>query len=155
MSLSVNDIIPNFCLPNTTGGEVCLPDASAKLTVLYFYPKDNTSGCTLEAKEFSELLPKFTELGVKVYGISQDSVASHEKFIQKQELTVPLLSDPDHIAIEGFGVWIQKKLYGREYMGVDRSTFIIDGFGKILASWNKVKAKGHAAVVLQKVQELR
>jgi len=155
MSLSVNDTIPNFCLSDAAGDKVCLPDASAKLTVLYFYPKDNTSGCTLEAKEFSELLPKFTELGVKVYGISQDSVKSHEKFIQKQELTVPLLSDPDHIAIEGFGVWILKKLYGREYMGVDRSTFIIDDSGKILAAWNKVKAKGHAAVVLQKVQELR
>lgn len=154
MSLSVNDIIPGFCLPDAAGGEVCMPDASAKLTVLYFYPKDNTSGCTLEAKEFSELLPEFAALGVRVYGISQDSVKSHEKFIQKQELTVPLLSDPEHTAIEGFGVWIQKKLYGREYMGVDRSTFIIDGSGKILAAWNKVKSRGHAAVVLQKVREL-
>lgn len=155
MSLNVNDTIPGFCLPDAAGNKICLPDASADLTVLYFYPKDNTSGCTLEAKEFSELLPRFTELGVKVYGISQDSIKSHEKFIQKQELTVPLLSDPDHIAIEGFGVWIQKKLYGREYMGVDRSTFIIDGSGKILAAWNKVKSRGHAAAVLQKVQELR
>ncbi len=155
MSLHVNDTIPGFCLPDTAGNEICLPDASADLTVLYFYPKDNTSGCTLEAKEFSELLPRFTELGVKVYGISQDSRKSHEKFILKQELTVPLLSDPDHIAIEGLGVWIQKKLYGREYMGVDRSTFIIDGSGKILAAWNKVKARGQAAAVLQKVQELK
>lgn len=154
MSLNVNDIIPDLCLTGTDGSQICLPDASAKLTVLYFYPKDNTSGCTLEAKEFSELLPRFTGLGVKVYGISQDSRKSHEKFIQKHELTVPLLSDPDHIAIEGFGVWIQKKLYGREYMGVDRSTFIIDSSGKILAAWNKVKSKGHAAAVLQKVQEL-
>ena len=155
MSLNVNDIIPNFCLQDASGREVCMPDPSAKLVVLYFYPKDNTSGCTLEAKEFSELLPEFTKLGVSVYGISQDSVKSHEKFVPKQELTVPLLSDPDHVAIEGFGVWVQKKIYGREYMGVDRSTFIIDGAGKILAVWNKVKAKGHAAAVLQKVQELR
>lgn len=148
MSLHVNDTIPRICLPDTAGNEICLPDASADLTVLYFYPKDNTSGCTPEAKEFSEL-------GVKVYGISQDSRKSHEKFILKQELTVPLLSDPDRIAIKGLGVWIQKKLYGREYMGVDRSTFIIDDSGKILAAWNKVKARGHAAAVLQKVQELK
>ena len=88
MSLNVNDIIPSFCLQDASGREVCMPDPSARLVVLYFYPKDNTSGCTLEAKEFSELLPEFTKLGVSVYGISQDSVKSHEKFVQKQELTV-------------------------------------------------------------------
>ncbi len=154
MSLGINDTIPPFCIQDSLENNVCFPDSSAKITVLYFYPKDNTSGCTLEAKEFSDLLPEFAALGVKVYGISQDSVKSHQKFIEKQELTVPLLSDPDHTAIEGFGVWISKKLYGREYMGVDRSSFVIDGSGKILAVWNKVKAKGHAAEVLKKVQEL-
>ena len=148
MSLNVNDTITGFCIPGTADNEIYLPDTSADPTVLYIYPKNNTSSCTLKAKEFSELLPRFTELGVKVYGISQDSRKSHEKFIQKQELTVQLISDPDNIAIEGRGVWIQKKLYGREYMGVDRSTFIIDGSGKILAAWNKVKARGHAAAVL-------
>ncbi|HJJ97285.1 MAG TPA: peroxiredoxin [Methanocorpusculum sp.] len=144
MSLHVNDTIPGICLPDTAGNEICLPDASTDLTVLYFYPKDNTSGCTLEAKEFSELLPRFTELGVKVYGISQDSRKSHEKFILKQELTVPLLSDLDHIAIKGLGVWIQKKLYGREYMGVDRSTFIIDDSGKEKSSPHGTKSKPEA-----------
>lgn len=154
MSRGVHDTIPQFCLPDASGREVCMPDASAKITVLYFYPKDNTSGCTLEAKEFSALLPEFSALGVRVYGISSDSVKSHEKFIAKQELTVPLLSDSDHLAIDGFGVWIQKKLYGREYMGIDRSTFVIGGDGTILAAWNKVKAKGHAAEVLKRIQEL-
>ena len=154
MSLRVGDTIPSFCLPDAENTQVCMPDAAAKLTVLYFYPKDNTSGCTLEAKEFSAQYPEFQKLGISVYGISQDSTKSHEKFIAKQELTIPLLSDPDHLAIDGFGVWIQKKLYGREYMGVDRSTFVIDGSGKILAAWNKVKAKGHAADVLAAVREL-
>ncbi len=154
MSLGVGDTIPSFCLPDAENTKVCMPDTSAKLSVLYFYPKDNTSGCTLEAKEFSALYPEFQKLGVPVYGISQDSTKSHEKFIAKQDLTIPLLSDPDHVAIEGFGVWVQKKLYGREYMGVDRSTFVIDGSGKILAAWNKVKAKGHAADVLAAVREL-
>lgn len=154
MSLGVGDTIPSFCLPDAEAANVCIPDPAAKLTVLYFYPKDSTSGCTLEAKEFSALYSEFQNLGVLVYGISQDSTKSHKTFIAKQELTIPLLSDPDHIAIEGFGVWISKKLYGREYMGVDRSTFVIDGSGKILAAWNKVKARGHAADVLARVREL-
>ena len=154
MSLGVGDNIPSFCLQDAETASICMPDAAASFTVLYFYPKDNTSGCTLEAKEFSALYHEFQKLGVPVYGISQDSTKSHQNFIAKQELTIPLLSDPDHIAIEGFGVWISKKLYGREYMGVDRSTFVIDKSGKILAAWNKVKARGHAAEVLARVREL-
>lgn len=152
MTVSPGDIIPNFVLPDANGEEISFPNHDAKFTVLYFYPKDNSSGCTTEAKEFSELLPKFLKLDVKVYGISKDSVKSHAKFIEKQELSVPLLSDTEHLAIGIFGVWVPKKLYGREYMGVLRSTFVIDGGGEVVLAWKEVKVKGHAAEVLEKVK---
>ncbi|HJJ43496.1 MAG TPA: peroxiredoxin [Methanocorpusculum sp.] len=149
MILDVNDTIPTFTLSDASGKEWTFPTDASHLTVLYFYPKDNTAGCTTEAKEFSQLIPEFTRLDVLVFGISPDSAVSHQKFTEKQELSVNLLSDPEKTVINAFGVWIQKKMYGREYMGVLRSTFLIDSSGKILAAWNKVKVKGHASVVLQ------
>ena len=149
MILDVNDTIPTFTLSDASGKEWTFPTDASHLTVLYFYPKDNTAGCTTEAKEFSQLIPEFTRLDVLVFGISPDSAVSHQKFTEKQELSVNLLSDPEKTVINAFGVWIQKKMYGREYMGVLRSTFLIDSSGKILAAWNKVKVKGHASEVLQ------
>lgn len=149
MILDVNDTIPTFTLSDASGKEWTFPTDASHLTVLYFYPKDNTAGCTTEAKEFSQLIPEFTRLDALVFGISPDSAVSHQKFTEKQELSVNLLSDPEKTVINAFGVWIQKKMYGREYMGVLRSTFLIDPSGKILAAWNKVKVKGHASEVLQ------
>lgn len=149
MILDVNDTIPTFTLSDASGKEWTFPTDASHLTVLYFYPKDNTAGCTTEAKEFSQLIPEFTRLDALVFGISPDSAVSHQKFTEKQELSVNLLSDPEKTVINAFGVWIQKKMYGREYMGVLRSTFLIDSSGKILAAWNKVKVKGHASEVLQ------
>lgn len=149
MILDVNDTIPTFTLSDASGKEWTFPMAASHLTVLYFYPKDNTAGCTTEAKEFTQLVPEFARLEVQVFGISPDSATSHQKFAEKQELSVNLLSDPEKTVIDAFGVWVQKKMYGREYMGVLRSTFLIDPAGKILAVWNKVKVKGHASEVLQ------
>ncbi|NLC91532.1 peroxiredoxin [Methanocorpusculum sp. GPch4] len=154
MALQVNDTIPSFTLLDAAGKEWTFPTDASHLTVLYFYPKDNTGGCTTEAKEFSSLLPEFSRLDAQVFGISPDSAASHQKFIDKQQLSVTLLSDPDKTVISAFGVWVTKKLYGREYMGVLRSTFVIDSTGKILAAWDKVKVKGHASEVLQALHPL-
>jgi peroxiredoxin Q/BCP len=154
MTVSVGDVIPEFCLPDANNTDIFFPQKDTEFTVLYFYPKDSSPGCTTEAKDFSGLLPGFAKLDVKVYGISKDTVKSHATFIEKQSLAVPLLSDTEHTAIDLFGVWVPKKLYGREYMGVDRSTFVIDSAGKIVAAWRNVRVKGHAAEVLQKVTEL-
>lgn len=151
MVLGVNDYVPTFTLSDASGNAWTFPTAASHLAVLYFYPKDNTAGCTTEAQEFSQLLPEFSRLDAQVFGISPDSTVSHRKFIEKQKLSVTLLSDPEKAVIGAFGVWVQKKLYGREYMGVQRSTFVIDQAGKILAAWDKVKVKGHASEVLQTI----
>lgn len=154
MTLQVNDTIEPFTLFDAAGKEWAFPTDASHLAVLYFYPKDNTGGCTTEAQEFSMLLSEFARLDTQVFGISPDSAASHKKFIEKQQLSVTLLSDPDKTVIGAFGVWVKKKLYGREYMGVLRSTFVIDSDGRILAAWNKVKVKGHASEVLQALSGL-
>jgi peroxiredoxin Q/BCP len=154
MALQVNDTISPFTLSDASGKTWTFPTDASRLTVLYFYPKDNTAGCTTEAKEFSALLSDFSRLDTQVFGISPDTAVSHRKFTEKQALSVTLLSDPEKTVIGAFGVWVQKKLYGREYMGVERSTFVIDSNGKILAVWNKVKVKGHAAEVLQTLSTL-
>jgi len=151
MILGVNDHVPTFTLSDASGNAWTFPTAASHLTVLYFYSKDNTAGCTTEAKEFSDLLPEFSRLDAQVFGISPDSAASHQNFTEKQKLSVTLLADPEKTVISAFGVWVQKKMYGREYMGVQRSTFVIDPAGKILAVWNKVKVKGHASDVLQTI----
>ncbi|WP_319378943.1 peroxiredoxin [uncultured Methanocorpusculum sp.] len=154
MALQVNDTISPFTLSDASGKTWTFPTDASRFSVLYFYPKDNSSGCTAEAKDFSALLSEFSSLNTQVFGISPDSAASHRKFTEKQELTVTLLSDPEKTVIGAFGVWVPKKLYGREYMGVERSTFVIDSTGKILAAWNKVKVKGHAEEVLQTIRTL-
>ena len=145
---------PGFCLRNTAGSETRLEDYLGKWVVLYFYPKDNTPGCTVEAQEFSALQDEFEALKAVVLGMSPDSVKSHQGFTGKHELRVDLLSDPDHRILEQFGAWRLKKNYGKEYMGVGRSTFLIDPAGVIRHAWPEVKAAGHAAEVLAKLKEM-
>ncbi|MGQ4915991.1 MAG: thioredoxin-dependent thiol peroxidase [Candidatus Asgardarchaeia archaeon] len=152
--LSVGDIAPDFCLPNQDGKEVCLRDFRGKWIVLYFYPKDNTSGCTREAVDFTEHLDEFEKLNAVVLGVSSDSVKSHQRFIEKQNLKVTLLSDPEHKVIEQYGAWQLKKMYGRKYYGVVRSTFLINPDGHISYIWPKVKIKGHVEEVKKKLIEL-
>jgi len=136
------------------GGPVRLSDFAGKTLVLYFYPKDDTSGCTKEAQEFSALAADFAAAGAVVLGVSKDSVASHGKFTAKYDLSIPLGSDPEGATIEAFGAWVEKSMYGRKYMGIDRSTFLIDGSGVIRKAWRKVKVPGHAAEVLKAAQAL-
>lgn len=135
-------------------GPVRLSDFAGKALVLYFYPKDDTSGCTKEAQEFSALAADFAAAGAAMLGVSKDSVASHGKFTAKYGLAVPLGSDPEGATIEAYGSWVEKSMYGRKYMGIDRSTFLIDGAGVIRKVWRKVKVPGHAAEVLKAAQAL-
>jgi len=122
--------------------------------VLFFYPRDDTSGCTKENEAFTALQDAFGEIGVRVFGISKDSLASHEKFMAKKSLTVPLLSDEHGTASEDFGVWKEKSMYGKKFMGIERSTFLIDAEGRIARAWRKVKVPGHADEVLAAAQQL-
>ena len=141
------DKAPDFELA-TAGGPVRLADFAGKTLVLYFYPKDDTSGCTREAQDFTALGPEFRKAGAAVVGISKDSVAKHQKFAAKYDLGVNLASDPEGAVIERYGSWVEKTLYGRQYMGIDRSTFLIrDGVVKRI--WRKVKVPGHAQQVLE------
>ena len=145
------DTAPSFTLPSNGGGNITIP--SGQPLVLFFYPKDNTPGCTTEAKEFSALRPQFDQLGVQLVGLSPDSVKKHDNFIAKHGLTVDLASDPEHLALQSYGVWVEKSMYGRKYMGVERSTFLIGADGTILESWRKVKVKGHVEAVLTAAQK--
>jgi len=145
----------NFCLPDEEGNEVCLDSYKGKWIILYFYPRDNTSGCTREAKDFSEHMEEFEKLNAVVIGISPDSPESHRKFKEKHSLKVKLLSDESHEVMEKYGVWQLKKLYGREYYGVVRSTFLISPDGKIVYEWKGVRVKGHVEEVLQKLKEMQ
>jgi len=148
-TLKTGDMAPDFTLEDADGKLWRLSDTAGKWRVLYFYPKDNTSGCTTEALDFTSLLPDFTRVGAIVIGVSADSVSSHQKFIKKHGLEVSLLSDPEHQVLEAYGVWAKKKMAGREYMGIVRSTFLIGADGIIRKIWPKVSVKGHAAAVLQ------
>jgi peroxiredoxin Q/BCP len=152
--LTAGDMAPDFSLPRNGGGTVSLSDLAGKPVILYFYPKDDTSGCTTEAIDFSGLAADFEKLGALVIGVSPDSVKSHDKFSAKHSLSVVLASDEEHKALEGYGVWKEKSMYGKTYMGVERSTFLIDGSGKIAEVWRKVKVAGHAAAVLKATQAL-
>lgn len=143
----------DFTLPST-GGEITLSALRGSPVVLFFYPRDDTSGCTKENEAFSALKPEFEALGAKVFGISKDSIASHEKFMKKKDLTVPLLSDEGADVSEAFGVWKEKKMYGKTFMGIERSTFLIDAEGRIAREWRKVKVPGHAEEVLEAVKAL-
>lgn len=145
---------PAFKLPTDDGGHVSSKDLVGRLAVIYFYPKDDTPGCTTEAKDFTRLAPDFKRAGVAVVGISPDSVKKHQKFREKHDLDIRLAADEDHAVAEKFGVWIEKSLYGRKYMGVDRSTFLIDAKGRVAEVWHKVKVPGHAEEVLEASREL-
>lgn len=145
---------PDFTLPRDGAGEVTLSDAKPDAVVLFFYPKDDTSGCTKEAIAFTGLADDFVAAGVRVMGISKDSVAKHDKFRDKHELGIPLLSDENGDVCETYGVWVEKSMYGKKYMGIERSTFLIDGEGKIAKVWRKVKVPGHAEEVLEAAKAL-
>ncbi len=150
----IGEKAPQFCLPNQDNEEVCLRDLAGSWVVLYFYPKDNTPGCTTEALDFTAHLDEFEALGATVLGVSPDSVKKHQNFIAKKELRVTLLADEEKKVCQAYGVWQLKKNYGREYMGVVRSTFLIDPDGIIRAKWEKVRVKGHVEAVLEKLREL-
>lgn len=152
--LTAGDMAPEFSLPRNGGGTVSLSDFSGKPVILYFYPKDDTSGCTTEAIDFSGLAAEFETIGAIVIGVSPDSVKSHDKFAAKHNLSVVLAADEEHKALEAYGVWKEKSMYGKTYMGVERSTFLIDKSGKIAAAWRKVKVPGHAEAVLKAAQAL-
>jgi len=145
---------PDVILPNETGDIIDIKDFRPNMVILFFYPRDNTSGCTREAKDFTENIELFNNLNINVFGISKDSIASHEKFIKKQNLTIPLLSDEAGSVCEDFGVWKEKSMYGKIYMGIERSTFIIDGSGSVTHEWRKVKVANHVAEVLETVKKL-
>ncbi|RSK38197.1 thioredoxin-dependent thiol peroxidase [Rhodovulum iodosum] len=148
------DTAPDFTLPRDGGETVTLSALRPAPVVLYFYPKDDTSGCTKEAIAFTGLISEFEAAGVKVFGISKDTVAKHDKFVAKHELAVPLLSDAEADVCEQYGTWVEKKMYGKTYMGIERATFLIDGTGQIARVWRKVKVPGHAEEVLEAVRAL-
>ncbi|GGA81638.1 peroxiredoxin [Brucella endophytica] len=150
----IGDIAPDFSLPRDGGESITLSTLRGKPVVLYFYPKDDTSGCTQEAIEFSRLKGDFDKIGVRVIGMSPDSVKKHDKFKTKHELDVELVSDEDKNVLETYGVWVEKSMYGRKYMGVERTTFLIGPDGKIRKVWRKVKVPGHAAEVLKAAEAL-
>ena len=153
MSDTALETAPDFTLPSTSG-EVSLSALKGAPVVLFFYPRDDTSGCTKENEAFTALLPEFEKLGVKVYGVSKDSIASHEKFMAKKALTVPLISDEGSDMCEKYGVWKEKKMYGKTFMGIERTTVLIDAHGDIVKRWDKVKVPGHAEEVLEAAKSL-
>jgi len=145
---------PDFTLKNQDEKDISISDYKGKWVILYFYPKDNTSGCTREAVEFTEAEADFSGLNAEIIGVSPDSCKSHRNFIAKHELGFTLLSDPEKDVLENYGVWQEKKMYGRTYMGVVRSTFLINPEGNIAESWTKVKVNGHVEAVKKKLEEL-
>ena len=147
--LKVGDKAPAFSLKDNSGEEISLNDFIGKNVVLYFYPKDNTPGCTREACGFRDQQKTFIKKNTVILGVSPDSVESHERFKSKFDLSFPLLSDPDRKTIKAYGVWKQKSLYGRTFMGIERTTFVIDGKGKIVKIFPKVKVDGHIEAVLE------
>ncbi|KAB2910772.1 MAG: peroxiredoxin [Hyphomicrobiaceae bacterium] len=153
--LQDGDKAPDFELPTESGETLRLSRLKGRPVVLYFYPKDDTSGCTAEAKDFSRLATDFRKAGVEVVGVSPDSVESHRKFSRKHDLAVRLAADADKSVATAYGVWVEKSMYGRKYMGVERSTFLIDKSGRIARSWRKVKVPGHAAQVLTAAQTMK
>ena len=152
--LNVGDAAPDFDLPTDDGGRITLAELKGGPLVLYFYPKDDTSGCTSEAKAFSEMKAQFEAAGAKVLGVSKDGVNSHAKFKAKYDITIPLASDEDGAMLELYGVWVEKSMYGRKYMGIDRATFLIDAEGAITQVWRKVKVPGHVDAVLKAARAL-
>ncbi len=155
IELKTGEAAPEFSLQDQSENNVTLKDFKSKWVVLYFYPKDNTPGCTLEAIDFTKELPNFKKLDAVILGVSPDSCKSHQKFIAGQKLKINLLSDPEHKMLEDYGVWQLKKFMGREYMGVVRTTVLIDPKGKIAHVWPNVKVDGHAEDVKAKLKELK
>ncbi len=153
--LQVGQKAPSFSAPDQNGNLVTLDDFQSNWLVLYFYPKDDTPGCTTEAKDFTDFVGKFNALDAKILGVSPDSEKAHCKFINKHSLSIQLLSDPEHQVCEAYAVWQLKKFMGKEYMGVVRSTFLINPEGDVAFIWSNVKVKGHVEAVLSKLQELK
>ncbi|MCF1710166.1 thioredoxin-dependent thiol peroxidase [Tabrizicola sp. J26] len=151
---AIGDIAPDFTLPRDGGASITLSDLKPGKVVLYFYPKDDTPGCTLEAQDFTARLADFQAAGATVIGISKDSVKAHDKFCKKHGLQIVLASDEGGTTCEDYGVWVEKSMYGKTYMGIERTTFLIDGAGKIARVWPKVSVKGHADEVLAVVKAL-
>jgi peroxiredoxin Q/BCP len=150
----MNRVVADFTAESTGDKTVRLKDLRGKNVVVYFYPKDSTPGCTLEGQDFRDLHARFKRQNTVILGVSKDGIASHEKFREKQKFPFDLLSDPDGKLCEKFAVIREKNMYGRKFMGIERSTFLIDANGKLRREWRKVKVKGHAAEVLQAVKEL-
>ncbi len=150
----VSDTAPDFTLPRDGGGTVSLSDLRGDLVVLFFYPRDDTPGCTKESIGFSQQLQAFADAGAQVFGISKDSVEKHDKFVAKHELTTPLLSDANDTMCEDYGVWKEKSMYGKTFLGIERSTFVVERDGKIARVWRKVKVPGHVDEVLDAVKAL-
>ncbi len=152
--LAEGELAPDFSLDTDGGGSVCLSDLRGKNVVVYFYPKDSTPGCTKEAIAFTELKEQFSAANTEIIGVSKDSVKRHDNFKEKYDLQVTLASDEEGKMVESYGVWVLKKNYGREYMGIERATFLIDTKGVIQKIWRKVKVKEHAEAVLAAAQAL-
>lgn len=155
MAIDEGDKLPAVELDAPDGARIALADCAGHPLVLYFYPKDDTSGCTREAQDFSALMPAFEALGVRVLGVSKDSPDKHRKFTARYGLSVPLATDAEGRAMEAFGVWVEKQLYGKRYMGVERSTFLFAADGTLFRAWRKVKVPGHAAAVLDAAKAMR
>ena len=153
--LEIGDAIPAFCLPNQDEEEICFRDIKGRWAVIYFYPKDNTPGCTTEACDFTEAMPDFSNLEAIILGVSPDSPKKHRNFIEKKALKITLLADEDKSLCKSFGMWQLKKFMGREYMGVVRSTFLIAPDGTLAYKWEKVRVKNHVAEVKEKLIELQ
>ena len=151
----VGDMAPDFDLPRDGGGTLRLSDLRGRAVVLYFYPQDDTAGCTSEAIGFSQLKPDFERAGATIVGLSPDSANKHDKFKAKHGLTVDLAADEERKAIDAYGLWVEKQMYGRRYMGVERATFLIGPDGRIARVWRKVRVKGHAEAVLEAVRAPR
>ena len=155
MSIAENDKAPDFELPASGGRSVSLAAMKGKPFVLYFYPKADTPGCTKEAQAFEEALPEMSSVGVDVIGVSKDPMKAIEKFAEKYQLTFPLASDLDGKVVEAYGAWVEKSMYGKSYMGIDRSTILVDKAGKVAKIWRKVKVPGHAAEVMKAAKSLQ
>ncbi|MBB5514770.1 peroxiredoxin Q/BCP [Rubricella aquisinus] len=154
MTVTVDDKAPDFSLPASGGQTLSLSDFAGQTVVLYFYPKDDTPGCTKESIGFTEAVDAFKAAGATILGVSKDTVAKHDKFIAKHDLGIALLSDAEGDVCERYGTWKEKNMYGKTYMGIERSTFVIDGNGVIRAEWRKVKVPGHVEAVLEAVKSL-